>query len=489
MIKTTIIIVMTLLCLNFGSKADGKSQQELALGRDEGNTNFTVNGTQGSKIKIRCWRNQIFKYDSFVDSIITLTGQETRFSLKLDKIAYLEFAKLEANKVPKHTNFLLNEGDELHFNFEGQETVCTGKGSERFIVNVKVASTLSKLRVDSNILRGMSSVEKQMFYEKVTLEAKIKVWEDNQMLFNRLSYYKSIIDLIGLSDAKRFSVLLTATESKTFKEDPIYAQAVRNTIARELAEKHPIIIDPNLAYDSYGYRQALITKAQIAEQLNGKLVPGKETEIIFNYLDDHYTGELKGFLLTQWLSRKIKGTDPQRYSVLLNRLSAIANHQVLKKTVAELKRATGEGIKIYIAGLPDVSENLVRLSNYKGKVLVVDFWYTGCGNCILYGEQTLTPAYEKLKQDTNIVFLSISIDKDKDVWLKSLKSGSYTLPKSINLYTGGMGAKNPVIDYYQVTSYPHLLVIDKKGTTFSNSYTAKDPNLLVALLTRLKTTN
>ncbi|RYE18385.1 MAG: TlpA family protein disulfide reductase, partial [Sphingobacteriaceae bacterium] len=84
------------------------------------------------------------------------------------------------------------------------------------------------------------------------------------------------------------------------------------------------------------------------------------------------------------------------------------------------------------------------LSKNKGKVLYIDFWASWCVPCI--GEM---PASEKLRQQfsgKDVVFIYISIDKDKDKWLKSaqnlkLTDNSYVLSAENNLLIQKLSVK------------------------------------------------
>lgn len=66
-----------------------------------------------------------------------------------------------------------------------------------------------------------------------------------------------------------------------------------------------------------------------------------------------------------------------------------------------------------------------------------------------------------LSKREDLVFMTVSIDKNREAWINSIKTGDYTHPGSVNLIAPG--GKDPLIKYYNIHSYPQLMLIDKKG--------------------------
>jgi peroxiredoxin len=121
--------------------------------------------------------------------------------------------------------------------------------------------------------------------------------------------------------------------------------------------------------------------------------------------------------------------------------------------------------------LPDDKGRFVKLSDYKGKVIFIDFWYTGCGHCAEYYQFQLSKVEEEYKSNQDVVFITISIDSNKELWLKSLQNGTYTSDQAINLYTNGIGAEHDVVKRYKVVSYPRPILIGRDGKIFYSNRT------------------
>ncbi len=112
--------------------------------------------------------------------------------------------------------------------------------------------------------------------------------------------------------------------------------------------------------------------------------------------------------------------------------------------------------------LVDTAGRLVNLHDFHGKVVVADFWFTGCGGCQNFYNLAFRPLKEHYKGDDRVVFVSISTDRDMAVWRKSIREGIYTDSGVLNLSTG-RSTRHPLIYFYGITGYPSALVIGKTG--------------------------
>ncbi|GEP98444.1 TlpA disulfide reductase family protein [Chitinophaga cymbidii] len=114
--------------------------------------------------------------------------------------------------------------------------------------------------------------------------------------------------------------------------------------------------------------------------------------------------------------------------------------------------AIGSTVKDFTLNTPE--ETPLSFSSLKGKYVLIDFWASWCGPC-KKSFPHMKEVYKKYKSDQFEIY-SISIDKDKDAWLKGLKEQD--LPWLQTLDT-----KNISQSGFAVTGVPTTFLIDPKG--------------------------
>ena len=123
---------------------------------------------------------------------------------------------------------------------------------------------------------------------------------------------------------------------------------------------------------------------------------------------------------------------------------------VLIEKNSESDYETGEKALDFI--VKDLEGNTIKLSELRGKVVVLNFWFTRCGPCIqeLPNLNNLTKEFE----GKNVEFLAITFNK-KDLVEQFLEENSFDYKIAANA--------NDVITMYGIESYPTSIVINKKG--------------------------
>ncbi|MHA4806990.1 TlpA family protein disulfide reductase [Flavitalea flava] len=182
-------------------------------------------------------------------------------------------------------------------------------------------------------------------------------------------------------------------------------------------------------------------------------------------LADRYTGVQRDMLLSS-LVFEYRNSGTTDLGPLVDNALKYVKIAAFTQFLEHIRSGRTKGSVAYPFALPDVSGRMRRLSEFRGKVVVLDFFYTGCGAC-----RFLAPKLKAIEEDyemKDVVFISVSIDRQKAQWIQSVNSKVYTSPDIINLYTDGQMEGHEMIRRYYVSGYPTLILVDKNGKICAN---------------------
>lgn len=130
---------------------------------------------------------------------------------------------------------------------------------------------------------------------------------------------------------------------------------------------------------------------------------------------------------------------------------------------------------------PDTEGKMVSLSDFKGKVVLIDVWATWCGPC--QAQMPYLLQLEEELKDSGIVFIGVSVDEDKnkDKWLQMVKDKGL---KGVQLFASGW---SKITKDYEIKGIPRFIVVGKDGKLVARQAPVpSDPALKQLLLETLK---
>jgi len=151
-------------------------------------------------------------------------------------------------------------------------------------------------------------------------------------------------------------------------------------------------------------------------------------------------------------------------------LEALQKQEETKK----VQRSLVEGSKFPDFDEKDVTGKPISVANYKGKVVLIDFWATWCGPCVAELPNVLK-AYEK-HHSKGFEIIGISLDQDQTKLTTFTKQKNMTWQQ----FFDGKGWGNKLAAKYGVNSIPATYLLDGDGKIIAKNLRGDDLEQAVA---------
>ncbi len=104
--------------------------------------------------------------------------------------------------------------------------------------------------------------------------------------------------------------------------------------------------------------------------------------------------------------------------------------------------------------LPDLDGKLQRLSDYRGKIVIVNFWSCECPHSERTDRSTMACL---IQWGADVVMLFIAANRSESIVSVAEAVNARRLPKVV------LDAEHVVADLYGAVSTPHVFVVDRDG--------------------------
>lgn len=402
---------------------------------------------------------------------------------KEEKFAYIEMTtalKLSTGKYLLYRQ-IASAGDDVIITQKGREMIFSGKGYEKYEARYRLlgntnlwfkylGDSLNQLppsafipnrRKDTVGYKRMADTWKQELQRADSkLGFHLKLLHQYRERLDPMHYELMKIELLASKTEELLSVANDYLKSAPAAATEKMKMDVKTFIEKEV-RKHwtEAMANMNPAWRSYsiGLDRLLVSALE-----NRKVFGLEDPFWILSSFDESQRDRA---LIHYYTKNNLRKKD-DLLSLLL--LDEWVKSSFAKEIVRQLKERSQDQTAIYRFSLTGTKGEGISLSSFKGKTIVIDFWFTGCAGCVM-----LAPHMEKIMESVegrkDLVFLSVSIDKDREKWLNSVEGGYYSGPSAVQLFTEGLGSYHPLVKYFNVISYPRLIIVGKDGKLISEN--------------------
>ena len=183
-------------------------------------------------------------------------------------------------------------------------------------------------------------------------------------------------------------------------------------------------------------------------------------ELLLKTAEKNVDNEFGYFLLTYYPKEYIDNKD--RLRLIQQMPDELRQRPLIKQLEATIATAamTAEGSKMPAFSQPSPDGSTINIMDEvsKNKVTIIDFWASWCGPC----RQEMPFMVELYKQlhDKGLGIVGVSLDNNEADWTTAIKQLQLPWPQMSDLE----GWDNAAAKQFDITSIPHTIVVDQKGT-------------------------
>ncbi|MDV3726035.1 thioredoxin [Elizabethkingia anophelis] len=310
----------------------------------------------------------------------------------------------------------------------------------------------------------------QDFYNKLQNE-----WQDNVQYLNKFStsenfglsdefkeYRKQLLAIKFLNNIENYKKISGAAAPKALIDE------LQNTV------KNPVrLLKKNSNYLDY----------KLDQLMAGEVGAEGNDSLIFKKLNTLPSGIEKDRLIGSQLykSLELKTDSAARNSLYHSEIGYIQDRELkgyLQGKLISLNQSQ-KGMPFPDLSFTDSTGNAQKLSQFRGKYVIIDLWATWCQPCL-----EIRPTFEarerSYKYYQNIQFLSISVDQDKKRWENFLKT------KPSKTLQWHLPDSNKFATEYGIQGIPRFIILDPQGKIYNMNAPSPNEDNFVEIMNQIK---
>lgn len=286
-------------------------------------------------------------------------------------------------------------------------------------------------------------------------------------LFNNVNPYKKAVDNRSLDYTALYVEPgnITVNSADSLKSSVAGGAPVNIDNAKLNALLKPLTDQENALNEAYaGYTKEQREDKTVMDALIGKFntIRDQKTPIYLTFVKQNPSSYISLVQLSALAGNdKVVSEVAQLYTTLSPTLKATKIGERIPEAIEATKK-TAIGVTAMDFTQNDPDGKPVKLSDFKGKYVLVDFWASWCGPC-RQENPNVVEAYQKFK-DKNFTVLGVSLDggttrTTKEQWLKAVEADNLAWVHVSDM----QGWNNEVSKAWGIKSIPANFLIDPNG--------------------------
>ncbi|WP_339879094.1 TlpA disulfide reductase family protein [uncultured Algoriphagus sp.] len=251
-------------------------------------------------------------------------------------------------------------------------------------------------------------------------------------------------DVLGESVSQSISLI---------KNLPLESRSESQELLEEyLGKIGDLKISPDAAASSAFYQEYLLERESLLSIYSG--------EGLFSRLEARFSGEVYDRMVGRFLFENYYRLPD--FGNALARVTDRISDTEIRLGLESLAAAHRVGSLVKELPLIDTNGDSTDLEAYRGKTVLLAFWFPGCLPSKLMHEGQLSKVQKELEEREDFAILSINTDPDPVLWKTYLSENpSYSFGNE-HLFLGGRDM-HPFLKFYDIQAYPSLMLIDGEG--------------------------